>query len=317
VRVAAACAQALGTFSVRPPRIFTAERLEPVCETYTDDADFAVRVTAPYEAHDAFEIDEPPLESSRAGMPKVSRNAPCPCGSGKKYKKCCLGIRERTVARDQPAPIHAIDEGLVLDMMRYASRRFGDIVARAAQDFRDAAATMQLFCPWLVYGIHVEGRPIVAWYLAERGHQLSAAARDWLAAQQQAWLSVWEVLAVEPGTGITVKDLLSGEKREVHEVSGSQTLVPRDAVLARVVEAAGEAVFCGSHPRPLPPSSAATVGRRLRTTLRTKGRIPVEQLRDEMVGRTLIASWKRPSPPSTVRGRCHLSSTTPTATRFS
>jgi uncharacterized protein len=24
------------------------------------------------------------------GMPKVGRNDPCPCGSGKKYKKCCL-----------------------------------------------------------------------------------------------------------------------------------------------------------------------------------------------------------------------------------
>ncbi|MCI0480557.1 MAG: SEC-C domain-containing protein, partial [Candidatus Dadabacteria bacterium] len=22
-------------------------------------------------------------------MPKVGRNDPCPCGSGKKYKKCC------------------------------------------------------------------------------------------------------------------------------------------------------------------------------------------------------------------------------------
>jgi uncharacterized protein YecA (UPF0149 family) len=22
--------------------------------------------------------------------PKISRNAPCPCGSGKKYKHCCL-----------------------------------------------------------------------------------------------------------------------------------------------------------------------------------------------------------------------------------
>ena len=22
--------------------------------------------------------------------PKISRNAPCPCGSGKKYKQCCL-----------------------------------------------------------------------------------------------------------------------------------------------------------------------------------------------------------------------------------
>lgn len=25
-------------------------------------------------------------------MAKISRNAPCPCGSGKKYKKCCLPL---------------------------------------------------------------------------------------------------------------------------------------------------------------------------------------------------------------------------------
>jgi len=27
-------------------------------------------------------------------MPKIGRNAPCPCGSGKKYKKCCMGKGE-------------------------------------------------------------------------------------------------------------------------------------------------------------------------------------------------------------------------------
>jgi tetratricopeptide (TPR) repeat protein len=27
-------------------------------------------------------------------MEKISRNAPCPCGSGKKYKKCCLLQKE-------------------------------------------------------------------------------------------------------------------------------------------------------------------------------------------------------------------------------
>jgi len=35
----------------------------------------------------------PPLRLApdrREGKP-VSRNAPCPCGSGKKYKRCCLG----------------------------------------------------------------------------------------------------------------------------------------------------------------------------------------------------------------------------------
>jgi tetratricopeptide (TPR) repeat protein len=27
-------------------------------------------------------------------MSKISRNAPCPCGSGKKYKKCCLPLQD-------------------------------------------------------------------------------------------------------------------------------------------------------------------------------------------------------------------------------
>ncbi len=28
-------------------------------------------------------------ESSKRTQPKIGRNEPCPCGSGKKYKKCC------------------------------------------------------------------------------------------------------------------------------------------------------------------------------------------------------------------------------------
>ena len=29
-------------------------------------------------------------------MMKIGRNAPCPCGSGKKYKKCCLSNDQQT-----------------------------------------------------------------------------------------------------------------------------------------------------------------------------------------------------------------------------
>jgi hypothetical protein len=31
-------------------------------------------------------------ETVRKVLPKVGRNDPCPCGSGKKYKKCCAGL---------------------------------------------------------------------------------------------------------------------------------------------------------------------------------------------------------------------------------
>ncbi len=36
---------------------------------------------------------------------KTSRNAPCPCGSGKKYKKCCIGKEESTPKPKAPAPL--------------------------------------------------------------------------------------------------------------------------------------------------------------------------------------------------------------------
>jgi tetratricopeptide (TPR) repeat protein len=37
------------------------------------------------------------------GMEKVGRNAPCPCGSGKKYKKCCLPLHQESTAQQPSA----------------------------------------------------------------------------------------------------------------------------------------------------------------------------------------------------------------------
>lgn len=42
---------------------------------------------------DKFASDLPKVETYRREKPKVGRNDPCPCGSGKKYKKCC-GAKE-------------------------------------------------------------------------------------------------------------------------------------------------------------------------------------------------------------------------------
>lgn len=32
----------------------------------------------------------PPVEPIKKGSAEPGRNEPCPCGSGKKYKQCCL-----------------------------------------------------------------------------------------------------------------------------------------------------------------------------------------------------------------------------------
>ncbi len=38
-----------------------------------------------------FDAGAPKIEQFVRKGPKVGRNDPCPCGSGKKYKKCCAG----------------------------------------------------------------------------------------------------------------------------------------------------------------------------------------------------------------------------------
>ncbi len=52
--------------------------------------------SARHASTQSFDRDEPTERASQSGAPqprriaqKVGRNAPCPCGSGKKYKKCC------------------------------------------------------------------------------------------------------------------------------------------------------------------------------------------------------------------------------------
>jgi hypothetical protein len=47
---------------------------------------------------------------------KVGRNDPCPCGSGKKYKKCCLATDEaREMQFRRQIQEHPADQALVIE----------------------------------------------------------------------------------------------------------------------------------------------------------------------------------------------------------
>ena len=50
-------------------------------------------------------------------MAKIGRNAPCPCGSGKKYKKCCLPLHESSSAQEDSGIIDSIADLDELDML--------------------------------------------------------------------------------------------------------------------------------------------------------------------------------------------------------
>jgi hypothetical protein len=292
LKIASACATSLSAFFANHQSLFEADEFEPVSESYFDECDLEVRFTLPYQAFALFEEEDAPQRPPGAS-PKVGRNDPCPCGSGRKYKKCHLPVdqAERALQR-KSAKDHDLDGQLVRELSEFAMVRFGSEWRRFSKDFGDASEALQLAVPWSVYQYRVQGQTVLEWYLEEHGQGMSRAERGWLAAQHAAWLSVWEVVGIEPGETVTLRDLLSHQERCVREARGSRTLVVRDALLARVVDHEGVSLLCGAHPRPLPPVDAAEVVRRARGRLRRKRAVPVERLREEAFGRYLIKRWE-------------------------
>jgi hypothetical protein len=230
-------------------------------------------------------------------MGDIGRNEPCPCGSGRKYKKCCLASE----AAEEAGPrqrLHDMDGRVLRDVARWAAGRFGLEFDAAydeyPHDIESETVHYQLFVPWSCCHFRVRGRAVVEWYLDERGRNLPLSDRGWLESQRRAWLGVWEVTAVKFGQGVHVTDLLTGEARFVEEVSGSKTLGVRDAMLARVVDHIGISVFAGCHPRTLPPREADEVVRMVRMFARAgRGKfMKMDKVRAATTERLVLATWK-------------------------
>lgn len=276
----------------RPTRIRVADR-RTADELGPAAAGIPIAVAPVPELDAAFEellFDGYEPEAVKPARP-MGRNDPCPCGSGKKYKKCHLDADQapRRVASELET-VHDMDFRIVQTMARVASDGFSFEWFGIDPDDEPRDA-MELLLPWAAWTAEANGRTVAASFLEQYASRLSPEERDWIAAQQAAWLSIWEVTAVAPGR-VDVRDLLTGQSHSVREELGSRTLRARDTLLARVIDYRGASYFGGMYSRALPPSAAASVIDAVRKKLRLrKAPVPAERLRGRKIGWFLIDHW--------------------------
>ena len=163
----------------------------------------------------------------------MSRNASCPCGSGRKYKHCCL-VREEAAAREarfEAAVSHRIQD--------WAEEQFHDeietaleAVAGSNRRMDDTAVT--IFLEWFHNDRELPGGGTPAERYAARPDlppdERLAASR--IAA---ARLGVHRVLAVEAGVSLVLEDLMSGDRVTVRSLHVSREAVRWDILLGRVM----------------------------------------------------------------------------------
>ena len=190
-------------------------------------------------------------------MPGPGRNDPCPCGTGRKFKQCCL----ETWAREDSARLRrrALEGHVIGQLLDYIDAMWGpDLVNDAWDDFfldaevapDDLEATPEfesMFIPWLTLGYvpqpDDQGEIPKGWprqtigfaWLSGDGRDADPADAEYIRVACASPMSAFAIEAVTPGRAIEMTDILTGRQFRVLEEKATETVSPGDVIFARVV----------------------------------------------------------------------------------
>jgi hypothetical protein len=163
----------------------------------------------------------------------VSRNAPCPCGSGRKYKRCCLADEERAVREAR------FDDAVGRRIQDWSSEMFDEEISAALEEFVGPERVMddadiQIFATWFHNDRELASGGTPAQRYAARPN-LPAPERSAAERIASARLGLYRVLAIEAGRKLTLEELVDGPRLEVRSPHVSREAIRWDIVLARVM----------------------------------------------------------------------------------
>jgi len=212
---------------------------------------------------------------------KIGRNAPCPCGSGKKYKKCCM-VKESNPPTDLLwRRLGDTHERLVKKLLETSRNAFGEMALSEAfaefmdwpEDINEADFHKELaaFIPWFVYNWEndldeetfpedsFEFKTIAEWYLDNQGNRIDRLERQLIEAANRKPFSFYEVMKNNPGKGFRLRDILTRREIEVMEKSASKCAKEGDILFTRVITVDHVSVMIGCGSVVIPPGHKPSI----------------------------------------------------------
>ncbi len=178
-------------------------------------------------------------------MSQAGRNDPCPCGSGKKYKSCCL--RKDRVSASRDVNMRTEDILLLREMFAWVS------TPRFAQDLADGMAIfwggrftpeafqaidrdgMRRFAEWFLHDYRYgDGEHIIDLFIEREGHRYQADAQTLMKAWAESTIGVFRYLQRLGEDLLLVYDPLPDSEREVKSRLLAHNAQPGDMLVGRL-----------------------------------------------------------------------------------
>jgi len=166
----------------------------------------------------------------------------CSCGSGKKVNGCCGGKDNvidfnryrwwRAGQRLRKKLAEFADSEAFLDEAAVAREGFFSVMDPELADEEDDFL-IERFFEWFIFDYRIRGRTLLEYYgMAE---ETSPEEKELLNKWIKARSSVYQVLRIENGGVVALKDLLSGCETAVHDRNAARELEPGHILLMRVL----------------------------------------------------------------------------------
>ncbi len=187
-------------------------------------------------------------------MPSVGRNDPCPCGSGRKYKNCCM--RRDQLRRSQELQLGYDDAYVLSQLYRYAqSARFVEDLANAFQVYWGGAFSLdgmselapddvRRFMEWFAhdYRTQADGRPVIELFLEREATQFPDDAKALLQAWTTSLTGMYRIVS-RAGESLALYDPLREQELTVRAPALARNAQVGDVLVGRLYEHRGERHF--------------------------------------------------------------------------
>jgi hypothetical protein len=153
----------------------------------------------------------------------VGRNSPCPCGSGRKFKACCL--------RDALPALSARAQLVYALLGTYAERAPGlETITPLIERTENAQQYAMVLLDLALFQGGLADR-----FLAARGHWLRSDERELIEDWRRIPVTLYEALDVQPDTSVTLRALPDGEPIRLPDKLFSQSAQRLDLFCGRVL----------------------------------------------------------------------------------
>jgi hypothetical protein len=232
-------------------------------------------------------------------MASPGRNESCPCGSGRKFKHCCL--RAQDEEDGHRVRLRSAEGVLVPALFSYAAQEFGEEFFDEAWDeffmWNDVPDDIEsskefgtTFDPFFVFAFVPDSaadelpagwptEPVALHFLHHEVEFAPEFHREFIEQACKSPASFFVVEAVTPGRALDIKDVLTARCFRVLEQSASRALKVGDLTFTRVVTAGGASILIGACPWVIPASWHIPIID-MRKKFRPKGLLTRKELQD-------------------------------------